>query len=159
MCFHQRFSQWGLCSLNFVLTSKIRCSWKNNFHSSNASFKAVQKNMLKAWDYTKNKLCHRYFDNATDISLIIFRTNILKISTGQLLLIVALMVLVALNFRWKLLIKMIPSLLVFHFYISLNFKNCNVSICRGTPYALTHFVIPPHFVISDAFCNPPCHTL
>ena len=24
---------------------------------------------------------------------------------------------------------------------------------------LTHFVIPPHFVIPDALCNPPCHTL
>ena len=23
--------------------------------------KGVKKNMLKAWDFTKNKFCHRYF--------------------------------------------------------------------------------------------------
>ena len=25
--------------------------------------KGFQKNMVKAWDFTKNNLCHRYFDN------------------------------------------------------------------------------------------------
>ena len=51
--------------------------------------KGAQKNILKAWDFTKNKLCHRYFDNNLQK---IFRTNILENGTGQILLIVVLMV-------------------------------------------------------------------
>ena len=51
--------------------------------------KAVQKNMLKAWDFTKNKFCHRCFDNNLQK---IFRTNILENDTGQILLIVVLIV-------------------------------------------------------------------
>ena len=72
MCFHQKFFHWDLCSLNVVLTST-----------------GVQKNMLKAWDFTKNKLCHRHFDNHLQKT---FRTIILEIRTGQVLLIVILMV-------------------------------------------------------------------
>ena len=45
--------------------------------------------MLKLWDFTKNKLCHRYFDNNLQK---IFRTSILENGTGQILLIVVLMV-------------------------------------------------------------------
>ena len=48
--------------------------------------KGVQKNILKAWDFTKNKLCHRYFDNNLQK---IFRINILENDTRQPLLIVA----------------------------------------------------------------------
>ena len=44
--------------------------------------KGTQKNMLKTWDFTKNKLCHRYFDSNLQK---IFRTNILKNGTGQIL--------------------------------------------------------------------------
>ena len=50
--------------------------------------KGIQKNMLKAWDFTKNKLCHRYFDNNLQK---MSRTNILDNGTGQILLIVVLM--------------------------------------------------------------------
>ena len=50
---------------------------------------SVQKNMLKAWDFTENKLCHRCFDSNFQIT---FRTNILENGTGQMLLIVVLMV-------------------------------------------------------------------
>ena len=53
------------------------------------SSKGIQKNMLKAWDFTKNKLCHRYFDNNLQK---MSRTNILDNGTGQILLIVVLMV-------------------------------------------------------------------
>ena len=45
--------------------------------------------MLKAWAFTKNRLCHRYFDNNLQK---IFRTNILQNGTGQIRLIVVLMV-------------------------------------------------------------------
>ena len=50
--------------------------------------KGVQKNMLKAWNFTKNKICHRIFDNNLQK---LFRTKI-KNSKGQILLIVVLMV-------------------------------------------------------------------
>ena len=83
--------------------SKIRYSLKNNFQNTNAFVllkeqffkththpsKGVQKNMLKAWDFTKDKLCHRYFDNNRQK---IFRTNILENRTRQILLTVVLMV-------------------------------------------------------------------
>ena len=89
ICSHQMFTQWGFCSLNVVLTSKIRCASKNNFHNSNTSIKSIHKNMLKACNVTKNKLCHRYFDNNLQKK---FRTNIFEKGTGQILLIVVLMV-------------------------------------------------------------------
>ena len=44
--------------------------------------------MCKAWDFTKNKLCYRYFDNNFQKN---FRTNILENGTGQIILIVVLM--------------------------------------------------------------------
>ena len=51
--------------------------------------KGVQKNMLKTWNFTEKRLCHRYFhDNLQETS----RTSILQIGTGQALLIVVLMV-------------------------------------------------------------------
>ena len=53
------------------------------------SSKSVQKNKLKAWDFTKNKFCDRYFDKKLQK---IFRTNILENGTGQKLLIVVLMI-------------------------------------------------------------------
>ena len=37
MCLHLKFIQWDFCCLNVVLTSKIRCASKNNFHNSNFS--------------------------------------------------------------------------------------------------------------------------
>ena len=43
--------------------------------------KGFQKNMLKAWDFTKNKLCHRYFDFTKNI----LPTNILENDTGQIM--------------------------------------------------------------------------
>ena len=43
--------------------------------------KGIQKNMLKAWDFTKNTLSHRYFDNNLQK---IFRKNILENGTGQI---------------------------------------------------------------------------
>ena len=46
--------------------------------------KGFQKNMVKAWDFTKNNLCHRYFDNNLQK---IFETNILDNGTGQIRLI------------------------------------------------------------------------
>ena len=51
-------------------------------------FKGVQKNMLKAQDLTKNKLSQRYFDSNLQR---LFRTNILDSGTGQIILIVVLM--------------------------------------------------------------------
>ena len=72
--------------------------------------KGVQKNMLKAWDFIKNKLCHRYFDKKLKK---IFCTNILENGTGQILLIVVLMISMWLKLQMEIL-KMIPSLLVLH---------------------------------------------
>ena len=40
--------------------------------------KSVQRNMLKAWDFTKNKLCQRCFDNNLQK---IFQKNILENGT------------------------------------------------------------------------------
>ena len=45
--------------------------------------------MLKAWHFIKNKLCHRLIDNNWQK---IFRTNIFENGTGQIVLIVILMV-------------------------------------------------------------------
>ena len=53
------------------------------------SSKGVQKNMLKAWNFTKKKICHRCFDNILQKP---FETKPLKNSNGQILLIVILMV-------------------------------------------------------------------
>ena len=48
----------------------------------------VQENMLKAWNFTKNKFHHR----CLDINLQkIFRTNILENAIGQILVVVNLM--------------------------------------------------------------------
>ena len=77
------------------------------------SSKGAQKNMLKAWNFTENKLRHRCFDYNSQK---IFRTNILGNSNrhicdsyfdGQL----KLRQLTDLNFKWRWLIKMIPYLL------------------------------------------------
>ena len=51
--------------------------------------KAAQKNMLKAWNFTKNKIYHKCFDNNLKK---LFGTKILKNSNEQIILIVALMV-------------------------------------------------------------------
>ena len=51
--------------------------------------KGVQQNMLKAWDFTKNRLCHRYFDNNLQK---IFGAIVLQTDTGQIRLIVVLTV-------------------------------------------------------------------
>ena len=61
--------------------------------------KVIQKYMLKAWDFTKNKLCHRYFDNKLQK---ISQTNILDNGTRQILLIVALMVGLWLQFQMEI---------------------------------------------------------
>ena len=45
--------------------------------------------MLKVWDFTKNKLRHRYIDNNLQK---IFGTNVLENGTGQMRLIVVLMI-------------------------------------------------------------------
>ena len=49
----------------------------------------VQKNMLKAWNFTKNRLRHRYFGNNL---YKIYRTNILENTAGYILLTVVLTV-------------------------------------------------------------------
>ena len=76
------------------------------------SAKGVQENMLKAWNFTKNKLRHRCFDNKLQK---ILQTNVLENVTGQILLIVngrlMLRHLTELNFKWSELIKMIQFLL------------------------------------------------
>ena len=51
--------------------------------------KGGQKNMLKAWDLTKNKLYHREFDS---ILQKIYRTSILENVIRQMLLIAVSMV-------------------------------------------------------------------
>ena len=60
----------------------------NSTYSLNL-LRGVPKNMLKVWDFTKNKLYHRYFDNYLQK---MFRTNILKNGKGQISSIVVLMV-------------------------------------------------------------------
>ena len=89
--------------------------------------------MLKAWDFTKNKLCHICFDNNLKK---IFGTSILENDTGQILLTVVWMVGLWLKLQirnsWlKLLHLYLPSILT---HLCLNFKKCNVSICRGTSW-------------------------
>ena len=42
--------------------------------------KGAQKNMLKAWNFTKNEICYRYFDNNLQK---LFRTNPANISCFQ----------------------------------------------------------------------------
>ena len=52
--------------------------------------------MLKVWNFTKNKLCHRYFD---DYLKKMFRTDILVNGTGKIFFIVVLMVGLWLKFQ------------------------------------------------------------
>ena len=72
----------------------------------------VQENMLKAFNFTKDKLRRRCFDNKLGK---IFRTNVLENVTGQIILIVNGRVmfinLTNLNFKWRELIKMMLFLL------------------------------------------------
>ena len=51
--------------------------------------KVVQKNMFKAWNYTKNNLHHKWIDNNLQK---ILRTNIPQNVTGQILLMIVWMV-------------------------------------------------------------------
>ena len=76
--------------MNVALASKIGCPSKTNFqYIQTHPSKGVEKNMLKRWDFIKNKPCHRHFDRNLQK---IFRTNILDNGTGQIFLIVVLMV-------------------------------------------------------------------
>ena len=79
------FWQKGSCNLNVVWMSKIRCVSKNNFQTSDYPPKGVQENMLKAWNFTKNKLLHKCFVNNLQKK---FRANILANGTAQMFLIV-----------------------------------------------------------------------
>ena len=56
--------------------------------------RGVQKNMQKAWNFTKNKLRHRCFENSLSKT---FPTNMLDNGTGQILYIVVLIVGLALD--------------------------------------------------------------
>ena len=47
--------------------------------------KGVQRNMLKAWDFTKNKFCHRFFDKNLQK---FFQRNIVENGNGQIRFIV-----------------------------------------------------------------------
>ena len=58
MCYHQKFTQRNFCSLDVVLISKVRFASKNNLITQMHPSKGVHKNMLKAWYFTKIKLCH-----------------------------------------------------------------------------------------------------
>ena len=71
---------------------------------------SVQMNMLKAWDFTKNKLCHRYFDNnlQTFSEQIFLRMKSDKLMVGSWL-----------KLQMEIVIKMSPSLLVFYLHIFL----------------------------------------
>ena len=61
--------------------------------------KGVQQNMRKTWHFTKNRLCHKYFDiNLQEI----FRAIILQNGTGQILLIVVLMIGLWLKLQMKI---------------------------------------------------------
>ena len=61
--------------------------------------KGFQKNILKAWDFIKNKLSHKYFDKKLQK---IFGTNIPENDTGQILLIVVLMIGLQLKLQIKI---------------------------------------------------------
>ena len=82
------FRNEALVVQSVVLASKIRCFSKNNFHNIKHPYKGFQKNMLKVWHFTKDKTCHRHFDNNLQKS---FRTNILGDGTRQIDLVVVLM--------------------------------------------------------------------
>ena len=129
MCFHQKFLQWGFCSLIVVLMPKIRCASKNNFYTSDNPCKGVQKNMLKAYNFTKNKICHRCFDNNFHKR---FQTKIHKDSkdTFDICYNGWLMTYTSNGDSWlKLSYLYLSSIFK---YLHLNFKNCNVFICRDT---------------------------
>ena len=72
--------------------------------------KGVQKAMLIAWNFIKNKICHRFFDNNLQK---LFRTKILKNSNE--------LIVVSMVYLWlemEIVDKMILYLLVFLLYIS-----------------------------------------
>lgn len=88
MYFHCKFLQWNFRSVNVVWISDIRCLPKKNFLQTHLS-KVVHKNMLKTWSFMKNNLHHGCF--CINLQKI-FQTNIIENFTGQMLLMVALMV-------------------------------------------------------------------
>ena len=80
----------SFCTKSFVMWILFEClrqdaSQKTMLTLQAHPSKGVQKNMLKAWNFNKHKLCHRYLKKNC-------RTNILQSNTAQLLLIVVLMV-------------------------------------------------------------------
>ena len=84
--FPSTFLQWGLCSLNVVLMSKLRCAPR---------IFILQKHHLRVF----RRICWKHgillkIKSVTDAFNLqnFFRTKILKNSNGQILLIVALMV-------------------------------------------------------------------
>ena len=87
--------------------SKIRC-----FSDASASRCAEGYAESTVYHFTKNKFHRRCFDNNLEN---IFRANILENATGQMLLVVVLIVGLSLftdlNFKWRNLIKMMQSLL------------------------------------------------
>ena len=89
----------------------------------------VQKNMLKWWNFVKNKICHLYFDNYLRK---LSQTKILKSSNGKIFLRVLLMFALWLKLKKeKLKWSYLNSTSIFT-YLPLNFKNYNVSIYRDT---------------------------
>ena len=113
---------------------KYDASKRTLFILQTYSSKAIQKNMLKAWNFTKNKLQHRCFDNNLQK---IFRTNIFENATGQRLLIVVLMARLCLDNEVTQIWKGESWLKLYHIYLlsgrctPLNFKNCVVFTCTG----------------------------
>ena len=86
MCFHQKFLQWGFCSLIVVLTSKIRFSSKNKvFKVQTHPSKGVKKNMLSG---ILLKINSSIYTLTVIICRKIFQTNVLENGTGQIFLIV-----------------------------------------------------------------------
>ena len=72
-----------------VLMYKIRSVLKIIFILQTHPSKCVLKIILKAWNCTNNKICHRCFHNNLQK---LFRTKVFKNHDGQILLIVVLVV-------------------------------------------------------------------
>ena len=125
------FWQKGSCNLNVVWMSKIRCVSKNNFQTSDYPPKGVQENMLKAWNFTKNKLLHKCFVNNLQKK---FRANILENGTAQMFLIVLLMFGLLLDNQltqtsnWYSWLKWFHLYLLPGRYLRLKFKKCFIHL-------------------------------
>ena len=138
-------------SLKSKLRSKSFCFQVISFFSNKwlRSRNELESILIKLQeDFRSATILKRDSDRCFPVKFAKFlRKHILKNICEQLLLIVHIGLLEEPKKDWKKFKKLVRV------------ENCKIRFRNMELLVLTHFVIPPHFVIPDALCNPRCHTL